>query len=59
VNTYSLGIAAIHAHRYDVPELRAALEACLAANVQLVTSQLDAEVVLSQLIVKIVAKREG
>jgi DNA polymerase-3 subunit delta len=56
VNTYSLGIAAIHAHRYEAPELRAALEACLAANVQLVTSQLDHEVVLSQLIVRIVAK---
>jgi DNA polymerase III subunit delta len=59
VNTYSLGIAAIHAHRYELPELRAALEACLAANVQLVTTQLDPEVVLSQLIVRIVAKREG
>jgi len=59
VNTYSLGIAAIQAHRYEVPELRAALEACLAANVQLVTSPLDPEVVLSQLIVRIVARREN
>ena len=59
VNTYSLGIAAIHAHRYELPELRAALQACLAANVQLVTTQLDPEVVLSQLIVRVVAKREG
>jgi DNA polymerase-3 subunit delta len=59
VNTYSLGIAAIHAHRYELSELRAGLEACLAANIQLVTTQLDHEVVLSQLIVRIVAKREG
>ena len=33
-----------------------ALEACLAANVQLVTTQLDPEVVLGQLIVRILAK---
>jgi len=55
VNTYSLGLAAIHADRYQVPELRAALEACLVTNVQLVTSSLKAEVALSQLLVKVIA----
>ena len=39
----SLGIAASHAHRYELAELRAALDACLAANVRLVTSSLEAE----------------
>jgi DNA polymerase-3 subunit delta len=58
VNAYSLGIAAAHAHRYTLPELRAALEACLAANIQLVTSGLDAEIALSQLLVKIIAAEE-
>ena len=55
VNAYSLGIAAAHAHRYTLPELRIALEACLAANIQLVTSGLEPKIALSQLLVKIIA----
>jgi DNA polymerase-3 subunit delta len=55
INAFTLGLAAMHAHRYEVGELRAALETCLQANIQLVTSSLDAEVALSQLLVKIVA----
>ncbi len=55
INAFALGLAAIHAHRYEVAELRAALDTCLEANVQLVTSSLDAEVALSQLLVKIIA----
>lgn len=55
VNSFTLGIAAVHAHRYQAAELQAALEACLEANIQLVTSALDAEVALSQLLVKIIA----
>jgi DNA polymerase III subunit delta len=55
INAFALGLAAIHAHRYEVAELRTALDTCLAANIQLVTSSLDAEVALSQLLVKIIA----
>ncbi len=55
VNAYSLGIAAIHAHRYRLSELREALHACLEANVRLVSSSLDAKVVLSQLLVRVIA----
>jgi DNA polymerase-3 subunit delta len=55
VNAYALGLAAIHAHRYSMPELRAAFVACLEANVRLVTSSMDAEVVLGQLLVRIIA----
>ncbi len=55
VNAYSLGIAATHAHRYQLPELRTALHACLDANVRLVSSSVEANVVLSQLLVRIVA----
>ena len=58
VNAYSLGIAAAHAHRYSAAELKPALEACLAANVQLVTSALEPQVLLSQLLVKIIALRK-
>jgi DNA polymerase-3 subunit delta len=55
VNAYSLGIAASHTHRYTLPELCVALEACLAANIQLVTSGLEPEVALGQLLVKVIA----
>jgi DNA polymerase-3 subunit delta len=55
LNTFPLGIAALHAARYDVPHLRKALDACLDANVKLVTSSLDAKTVLSQLVVRIAA----
>jgi DNA polymerase III subunit delta len=57
VNTYALGFAAAQVHRYQAAELRVALEACLAANVQLVTSSLEPKVVLTQLLVKIIAPR--
>ena len=56
ISSYQLGIAASHVQRYTLAELRRALEACLEANVQLVTSQTDPEVVLGQLIVRIMAK---
>ncbi|MEI9892622.1 MAG: DNA polymerase III subunit delta [Chthoniobacter sp.] len=55
VNAYALGLAAMHVQRYQMPELRAAFRACLEANIRLVTSSMEAEVVLSQLLVRIVA----
>ncbi|MEA3209208.1 MAG: polymerase subunit delta [Chthoniobacter sp.] len=55
LNAYPLGVAASHAHRYEIAELRSALEACLATNVHLVTSTLEVNVALSQLLVRIVA----
>ena len=58
VNAYSLGIAASHVQRYTLPELRTALDACLAANIQLVTSSLEPKIALSQLLVKIIAASE-
>ena len=54
LNTYALGLAALHTQRYSVSELRAGFAACLEANVQLVTSSLEAKVALSQLLVKII-----
>lgn len=56
INTYALGLAAMHAKRFEVDELRDLLEACLTANVRLVTSSLDERVVLAELVGR-VAKR--
>ncbi len=55
VNAYSLGIAAVHAHRFELPELREGLHACLEANVRLVSSSLEPKIVLSQLLVRLIA----
>jgi len=55
VNAFALGLAAMHVQRYQMPELRAAFRACLEANIRLVTSSMEAEVVLSQLLVRIIA----
>lgn len=56
LSTFPLGIAAQHAHRYQLPELQAALKSCLETNVAMVTAPTDAEVLLSQLLVRIVAQ---
>ena len=55
LNAFPLGIAAGNVHRYTLPELRKALSACLEANVALVTSPTDKEIILNQLIVRIIA----
>jgi DNA polymerase-3 subunit delta len=50
INAYALGLAAAHAKRFEAEELRDLLEACLTANVRLVTTGLDERVVLAELI---------
>ncbi len=55
LNSFPMGIAAGNAHRYTIPELRKALSACLEANVALVTSPTEKEIILNQLIVRIIA----
>jgi DNA polymerase-3 subunit delta len=50
INAFALGLAAVQAKRFQVAELRELLEACLTANVRLVTSGLDERVVLAELI---------
>ena len=52
INGYALGIAACHAHRFQLNELRKLLDATLEANVQLVSSQLEQNVILGKLIAK-------
>ena len=53
VNGFALGIAAQNAHRFDTDQLIAGMQACLAANLQIVTTQLDHELILTELVVKI------
>lgn len=57
INAYALGLAAVHAKRFQLDELRDLLEACLTANVRLVTSGLDERVVLAELIARAGAKK--
>jgi DNA polymerase-3 subunit delta len=56
INGYALGLAAQQAHRFETAQLSAGLEACLEANLRLVTSQLDHELVLTEIVVKLLAR---
>src|SRR5881392_1911450 len=58
VNAYALGIAAQHAQHFKTDQLIDAMRACLTANVQLVTTQLDHELVLTEVIVKLLAEQK-
>src|SRR6266404_2903547 len=55
INGYALGIAVQQAHRFETKKLIAGLEACLEANVRLVSSQLDHELILTEIVVKLLA----
>ena len=55
INGYALGIAAQHAYRFETKKLIAGLEACLEGNVRLVSSQLDHELILTEIVVKLLA----
>ncbi|HEY1583003.1 MAG TPA: DNA polymerase III subunit delta [Chthoniobacterales bacterium] len=55
LNVYPLGIAAMQAGRFQTDQLVAGLEACLKANLQIVTSQLDHELILNQGVVKLLS----
>ena len=56
VNAYALGIAAQNAHRFSTEQLIAGMQACLAANLQLVTTQLDHELILTEVVVKLLGE---
>jgi DNA polymerase III subunit delta len=58
INAYTLGIAAQNAHRFSTNQLIAGMQACLAANLQLVTTQLDHELVLTEVVVKLLGESE-
>lgn len=56
VNAYALGIAAQQADRFETKQLIEAMRACLEANVQLVTTQLDHELILTEVVVKLLGR---
>jgi DNA polymerase-3 subunit delta len=56
INAYALGIAAQNAHRFETQQLVAGMEACLEANLQLVTTQLDHELILTEVVVKLLGR---
>jgi DNA polymerase-3 subunit delta len=55
INAYPLGIAALQAHQFETKQLVRAMQACLEANLQLVTTQLDHELVLTEAVVKLLS----
>ena len=55
ISGYTLGIAAMNAHRFETERLVKGLEACLEANLQLITSQRDQQLVLTEVVVKLLA----
>lgn len=55
INTYALGFAAAETHRFEVGALRRGLEGCLAANVQLVTGQLEPRLALERAVISLLA----
>ena len=57
INAYALGIAAPHAHRFETKQLVEAMQACLEANLQLVTTQLDHELILTEVVVRLLGAR--
>jgi len=56
INAYALGIASQQAGRFETTQLIQAMQACLAANVQLVTTQLDHELVLTEVVVRLLGR---
>lgn len=57
VNVWGLYLAAQQCGKFSAVELRDALEACLEANLRLVTTGLDPRLVLSQLVTRILARQ--
>jgi DNA polymerase-3 subunit delta len=58
INAYALGIAAQNAHRFETRPLIDGLNACLEANLKLVTTQLEHELILTELVVKLLGQQK-
>lgn len=59
INAYSLGIAAQSAGQFESNQLIEGMRVCLEANVKLVTTQLDHELILTEVVVKLLQKRSS
>lgn len=57
INAYALGIAAQDADQFETDPLIAAMQACLEANLQLITTQLDHELILTEVVVKLLGEK--
>jgi DNA polymerase III subunit delta len=57
INAYGLAIAAQHANQFEMDQLIDAMRACLDANVKLVTTQLDHELILTEVVVKLLGRK--
>ena len=58
-NAYGLAIAAQYANHFDSNQLIEAMRACLEANVKLVTTQLDHELILTEVVVKLLQEQSS
>jgi len=56
INAYALGIAAQRTGQFETTQLVQAMQACLEANIQLVTTQLDHELILTEVVVKLLGE---
>lgn len=56
INAYPLGIAAANARRFSLSELRRGFAACAEANLTLITTQSDSEVVLQRLLIRLLGR---
>jgi DNA polymerase-3 subunit delta len=56
ISGYALGIAAQNAHRFETKQLIDAMQTCLEANLKLVTTQLDHELILTEIVVKLLGQ---
>ena len=59
LNAFALGFAAAGARNFSLPELQAGLKACLDANVALVSAPTETEVVLGQLLVRLIGGKKS
>jgi DNA polymerase III subunit delta len=57
INAYALGIAAQRAGRFETDQLIEAMRACLAANIRLVTTQVDHELILTEVVVRLLEEK--
>ena len=56
ISGYALGIAAQNAHRFETKQLIDAMQTCLEANLKLVTTQLDHELILTEIVVELLGR---
>ena len=57
INAYGLAVAAQQAHQFEATQLIDAMRACLDANVKLVTTQIDHELILTEVVVKLLTEK--